>query len=42
VPNGDLVLRKGRHELVEHQPQVYQETGGARRIVKGEYVLLPE
>jgi len=41
APNGDLVLRKGRQELVEHQPHVYQEISGARRTVAGEYVPLP-
>lgn len=38
--NGDLVLRKGRHELVERKPQIYQETNGSRREVEGQYVLL--
>lgn len=38
--NGDLVLRKGRQEVVERKPQVYQEIDGARRPVTGHYVLL--
>ncbi|HSQ23176.1 MAG TPA: PQQ-dependent sugar dehydrogenase, partial [Pyrinomonadaceae bacterium] len=38
--NGDLVLRKGRQEIVERRPQIYQEINGARRTVEGHYVLL--
>jgi uncharacterized repeat protein (TIGR01451 family) len=38
--NGDLVLRKGRHEIIERKPQIYQETNGARRTIEGLYVLL--
>ncbi len=38
--NGDLVLRKGRQEIVERKPQLYQEIDGSRRTVEGQYVLL--
>ena len=37
--NGDLVLRKGRHEIAERQPQVYQDINGTRQMVAGHYVF---
>ncbi len=38
--NGDLVLRKGRQEIVERRPQIYQEINGTRQKIDGHYVLL--
>jgi hypothetical protein len=36
---GDLVVRLGRGEVIEHAPAVYQEIGRQRHAVSGRYVL---
>jgi hypothetical protein len=36
--NGDLLLHTSLGVLRQHQPQVYQEVDGARRMVSGRYV----
>ena len=36
--SGDLLLRTSLGTLRQHQPQIYQETDGVRRIVSGRYV----
>lgn len=36
---GDLVLSTACGDLRQHRPVVYQEVGGARKAVKGRYVL---
>ena len=36
---GDLVVRLGGSEVIEHAPVVYQEIGGKRCSVSGRYVL---
>jgi S-layer homology domain/Domain of unknown function DUF11/Beta-propeller repeat len=38
--NGDLVLRAAGAEVRQHRPMVYQEAGGERRIIDGQYELL--
>lgn len=37
--SGDLVLKTGDGHVRQHRPVVYQEVGGQRRSVEGEYVL---
>lgn len=36
---GDLLLRVGRDVILQRRPHVYQEVGGVRRTVAGEYAL---
>ena len=36
--SGDLLLRTSLGVLRQHQPQVYQEVDGARRVISGRYV----
>ncbi len=36
---GDLVIKLGRGEVIEHAPVVYQEIGGQHQAVAGRYVL---
>ena len=37
--NGDLLLWIGTKSFRHHKPVVYQESGGARKILSGDYVL---
>ena len=37
---GNLVLATGSGDVLEHAPVVYQEVGGARQAVAGQFVLL--
>ena len=39
LDGGDLVLKGTAGEIRQHKPVVYQETGGARQIVEGRYVI---
>lgn len=41
APDGDLVLRPSAAEVRQRKPVVYQEAGGKRAPVAGEYVLQP-
>ena len=40
--NGDLVIKTGAGELIQHAPFIYQDIGGVRREVAGHYVLLSD
>jgi Beta-propeller repeat len=37
--NGELLVRVGEEEIIEHAPLVYQEANGQRRNATGRYVL---
>lgn len=39
---GDLVLHVADGELLQHKPVIYQQVGGARRVVEGRYVIRDE
>src|SRR5262249_20375518 len=38
-PDGDLVIATDGGNLVQHQPNVYQDIHGARRTISGGYVI---
>src|SRR5690606_31311386 len=37
---GDLILSVGNHEIAQPRPVMYQELGGSRRTIEGEYRFL--
>ncbi len=41
-PHGDLVLSTATGKIEQHKPGVYQEVGGIRQEISGEYVLSEE
>ena len=38
--HGNLVLKTAQGDLLQHKPIVYQDIGGARRVIDGRYALL--
>ncbi len=38
-PSGDLLIHAGGDTVRQHRPVVYQEVGGARKLLAGNYVL---
>ncbi|MGB8682473.1 MAG: SBBP repeat-containing protein [Candidatus Binatus sp.] len=36
---GDLVVKVGKSQIVEHAPDIYQEIGGNKQTIKGRWVL---
>jgi uncharacterized repeat protein (TIGR01451 family) len=37
--NGDLLLKRGKIEVIQRKPHIYQDVDGERRVVQGHYSL---